>query len=538
MEVRVRVPVRAKNLKVDRLPVPSLNVAMALLCCGLSTSTATAQPASQVREIRWATTVESDAIPFINPEKIVGYPDGQTPSAGELGSAKCSKFLECTHVSGDGLAALLGVSQQVLDGSDFIAFERNGTSGFGFEGSTWKFKVGFTQEVVSIPNAAHATGAVSVSAYDAFFGTTSTGTGDYPFILIDLHTVDPLSPDFSVEVVAGAAVTQTPDVDAMGVFRVPFGASWAAAVAPGTPGPANPNNLIGAPDGAMITSPDDTIATVTGSQFNICSFHDKLALAAALGVTVAKLEQSDVLAFEFNGTPGLGFEPSDWKFKVGGMSENIPIPSGANASGALSISAYESFFGVSTGKAVGDFPFVLIHLQSPISVHNPALEITVKSFAAPGFSPDIDAIGVLGTPVCIDAVGDSILPYGTGCPGTGAFVPSLSVTGCIAPGGSLGLDIKNGKPGATPVLFLGFGTTPINLTASCALQIAPLFPTPIYLPNLTGSAPGQGTLSITGLGLPASTPSGVAFSLQVIFADAGAPGGVASTNPVKVLVGP
>lgn len=529
---------RTKNLNVDRLPVPSLNVALALLCCGLSTSTAAAQPASEVREIRWATAVQDGSIPFMNSEKIVGYPDGQTPNAGEQGSAVCSKFLECTHEAVSGLAALLGVSQQVLDDSDLIAFERNGTPGFGFEGSTWKFKAGSKQENVSIPNAAHATGTLSLSAYDAYFGTTSSGTGDYPFILIDLHTVDPLAADFSVEVVAGGVVTQTPDVDAMGVFRVPYGASWAATVVPGTPGPANPNNLIGAPDGALITSPDDAIATVTGSQFTICSFHDKLALASALGVTVAKLEQSDVIAFEFNGTPGLGFEMSDWKFKVGSMFENVPIPSGANASGALSIAAYESLFGVSTGLAVGDFPFVLIHLQSSLSVHDPALEIIVKSFGAPGLSPDIDAIGILGTPVCNDAVGDSILPYGAGCPGTGGFVPSLSVSGCIAPGGSLGLDIKNGKPGATPVLFLGFGTTPVNLTASCALQIAPLFPTPIYLPNLTGGAPGQGTLSITGLGLPASTPSGVAFSLQVIFGDAGAPGGVASTNPVKVVVGP
>jgi hypothetical protein len=529
---------RTRNSKIDLLPVPGLSLALASLWCGLSTSMAVAQPASEVREIRWATVVQDGSIPFMNPENIVGYPDGQTPNAGEHGSAVCSKFLECSHEAGGDLAALLGVSQQVLDASDLIAFERNGTPGFGFEGSFWKFKADSKQENVSIPNAAHATGTVSISAYNTYFGTTSSGTGDYPFILIDLHTVDPLAADFSVEVVAGAAVTQTPDVDAMGVFRVPYGASWAATVVPGTPGPANPNNMIGAPDGALITSPDDAIATVTGSQFTICSFHDKLALASALGVTVAKLEQSDVIAFEFNGTPGLGFETSDWKFKVGGMSENIPIPSGANASGALSIAAYESLFGVSTGLAVGDFPFVLIHLQSSLSAHDPALEIIVKSYGAPGLSPDIDAIGILGTPVCNDTVGDSILPYGSGCPGTAGFTPSLNVNGCVAPGGSIGLDIQKGKPGATPVLFLGFGTTPANLTASCALQILPLFPNPVYLPNLTGSAPGQGTLNISGLGIPASAPNGVALSLQVVFADAGAPGGVASTNPVKIVIGP
>jgi len=526
-----------KSPKVDRLLVPGLNLALALLWGGFSTSTAAAQPASQVREIRWATTVQSGAIPFINPEKIVGYPDGQTPSAGELGSAKCSKFFECTHVSGDGLAALLGVSQQVLDGSDFIAFERNGTSGFGFEGSTWIFKAGSTQEVVTIPSGAHATGAVSLSAYDAYFGTTSSGTGDYPFILIDLDQVDPLSAALTVEVVAGAAVTQTPDVDAMGVFRVPFGASWAATVLPGTPGPANPNNMVGAPDGTTINSPDNTVTSVTGSQFTICSFHEKFALAAALGVSVATLNHADIIAFEFNGTPGLGFESSSWKFQVGGTIENIPMPGGAFASGSLSISAYESLFGVSTGLVVGDCPFVLIQLQS-VSAHDPTLSVTVTSLGASGATPDIDAIGILGTPVCPDTIGDSILPFGTGCPGTGAFVPSLSVTGCIAPGGSLGLDIKNGKPGATPVLFLGFGTTPVNLTASCALQISPLFPTPIYLPNLTGSAPGQGALNVSGLGIPAAAPGGVAFYLQVVFADSGAPGGAASTNPVKILVGP
>lgn len=82
--------------------------------------------------------------------------------------------------------------------------------------------------------------------------------------------------------------------------------------------------------------------------------------------------------------------------------------------------------------------------------------------------------------------------YGKGCPGTGNFVPDLSMTGSMKPGSVVVLRMANGLGGAPTLLFLGLSPLqlPLPIGGGCTL----LTPLDIVISSIaTGSGAGQGT---------------------------------------------
>ena len=124
----------------------------------------------------------------------------------------------------------------------------------------------------------------------------------------------------------------------------------------------------------------------------------------------------------------------------------------------------------------------------------------------------------------------AVTPYGAGCAGTGGFVPSLDVTGCAAPGGSIILAIDHALGGASALLFLGGAQGSFPVGGGCSLLLAPS-PVVVSLP-LGGSGPGNGNVAV-----PATVPaySGpLDLYLQAFVVDVTAPFGFSATQGLQV----
>lgn len=117
--------------------------------------------------------------------------------------------------------------------------------------------------------------------------------------------------------------------------------------------------------------------------------------------------------------------------------------------------------------------------------------------------------------------------YGSGCAGSGNYIPTLDSTGLLASGELLQLDILQGLGGSTALLFLGTGKTALPVTPGCFFYVSPIL-TSLSLP-LTFGGPGQGS---TGFGtiLPPGIPSGFRLTAQVFVADAGVFRGYSSSQ--------
>jgi hypothetical protein len=120
--------------------------------------------------------------------------------------------------------------------------------------------------------------------------------------------------------------------------------------------------------------------------------------------------------------------------------------------------------------------------------------------------------------------------YGSGCPGTGGFVPSFGVVGCASPLGTLTIAIDGALPGVG-LIFIGAAPAQIPMSAGCSLLAFPVLPQPLSLP-LFGFGPGGGSVSVAAK-VPA-VPTPVSFAMQAFVADAAGTGGFANTNGVLV----
>jgi len=92
---------------------------------------------------------------------------------------------------------------------------------------------------------------------------------------------------------------------------------------------------------------------------------------------------------------------------------------------------------------------------------------------------------------------DSVTMYGTGCPGSGGFVPRLSASGCTGSGDTITLMLREGLGGAAAMLMFGAGTDVVPVGGGCSMQIFPLLPLSLPL-GLSGVGPGQGSLDLVG----------------------------------------
>jgi Domain of unknown function (DUF4082) len=124
--------------------------------------------------------------------------------------------------------------------------------------------------------------------------------------------------------------------------------------------------------------------------------------------------------------------------------------------------------------------------------------------------------------------------YGSGCDGSGGFVPNLRADDCAIAGGNLTITLDQALGGANAILFLGIGQSslPINGT-DCSLVVLPILPVTVTLP-LAGSGAGAGTLTLFGALPPGTT--GVLFTMQALIPDPGVARGFAATNGLAVVV--
>jgi WD40 repeat protein len=126
----------------------------------------------------------------------------------------------------------------------------------------------------------------------------------------------------------------------------------------------------------------------------------------------------------------------------------------------------------------------------------------------------------------------TITSYGAGCPGSGGFVPALSMSGCATAGGAVTLSIDDALGGSRGFLLLGLGRGSKQLKG-CTLLVDPLV-LPFVPVVFGGSGPGNGSLEIPAV-LPPDMPK-IVFTLQTWILDPGGVKGLATTNGVEVSV--
>ncbi len=139
-------------------------------------------------------------------------------------------------------------------------------------------------------------------------------------------------------------------------------------------------------------------------------------------------------------------------------------------------------------------------------------------------SPDI-VVGAQGAPSgqyfgavhLFESACQTLYAYGSGCPGTGGFVPQLDVTGCVANGpGTLTLQVTKAHGGAMALLFVGISPLYYAPPSGCSLLVNPLLAPATTLP-LAGVGPGNGSGSFPFTLTPSNLPIDV--YLQVLTTD-------------------
>jgi len=175
----------------------------------------------------------------VNASNALGAPDGLhagfhdnngSATANEIGTYSGFGSGDINTYSSASLAALLGISQTQLSQGDLVAFERNGTPGYSFEGCDWVFDDGTNSATLSYTQGVPdpmivALGNISNGNYANFFGFTNShgSTGDYAFILFDIDgnsAVNPFASNFSVSLSAMGVAHTSPDPDAIGRWGV------------------------------------------------------------------------------------------------------------------------------------------------------------------------------------------------------------------------------------------------------------------------------------------------------------------------------
>lgn len=128
---------------------------------------------------------------------------------------------------------------------------------------------------------------------------------------------------------------------------------------------------------------------------------------------------------------------------------------------------------------------------------------------------------------------ESFEHYGSGCAGSGGFVPTLELSGCGAPGDAIRFAIDDGPGGALALFFLGTARTSLPLGNGCTFLTSPFSAPPLALP-LIGQNPGEGELVfMVGVPVPPPLPS---FTVQAILDDPGVLRGYCVTNAAEAAL--
>jgi hypothetical protein len=141
-----------------------------------------------------------------------------------------------------------------------------------------------------------------------------------------------------------------------------------------------------------------------------------------------------------------------------------------------------------------------------------------------------------GSPVGAFAEGPcksgSAIPYGTGCAGSGGFVPKLSWSGCPESNAAVELTISQGLGGANALLLFGAGQGAVPVGSGCTLRVVPIL-AGAALP-LGGAGPGNGSITIPG-NLPSGV-GGLSVTLQAWVIDPAVGIGGAGSNGLELTI--
>jgi len=135
--------------------------------------------------------------------------------------------------------------------------------------------------------------------------------------------------------------------------------------------------------------------------------------------------------------------------------------------------------------------------------------------------------------IIANACGCETPSHGSGCPGSGGYVPTLTMTGCLGTGSAFTLEITNALGPSIAQLFIGFGPASISLGGGCSLLVFPLLPQAIVLP-VFGPGAGNGEVQLTSVMPPVVV--GGSVSLQAFVADSGSPLGFSATNGITAVI--
>lgn len=119
--------------------------------------------------------------------------------------------------------------------------------------------------------------------------------------------------------------------------------------------------------------------------------------------------------------------------------------------------------------------------------------------------------------------------YGTGCPGSGGFVPTLDVAGVPDAGGWMDLRLDQALGGSIALIIIGIDRASLPIGYGCHQFVAPLLPATAGPVALTGSGPGAGKYK-NRVKLPKNTKDFPGVTLQAIVYDPAVPAGAAYTN--------
>ncbi len=127
----------------------------------------------------------------------------------------------------------------------------------------------------------------------------------------------------------------------------------------------------------------------------------------------------------------------------------------------------------------------------------------------------------------------AIAEYGSGCPGSGGFVPHLRLTGCATAGSSVGLTLSGALGSSLALVFVGPQPVSIPIQGGCTALVDPL-PGELVL-VLSGAGAGMGSGVHVGV-LPTETAPGTSLALQALVLDPGVPSGLSTSNGVHVVL--
>ncbi|QDU69643.1 FG-GAP repeat protein [Engelhardtia mirabilis] len=135
----------------------------------------------------------------------------------------------------------------------------------------------------------------------------------------------------------------------------------------------------------------------------------------------------------------------------------------------------------------------------------------------------------------LDPCPGSVASYGTGCAGTGGFVPTLTLDGCLASGARFTLGVSNAVAPSVAFVVFGGGAGDLPLAGGCTILLDPILPGPWALP-MGGAGAGSGEVTLT-TSFPV-VPGGFDLTLQAAVLDPGAALGFALSQGLALAVGP